>query len=134
MPRQGRLDMLNKEKAAFQPFEGKLSMYLSVWAGFTSFHIRRADQYFQAFEHGIWLGCLLDELTSVVIVCHNVSPLKLFQVFGELIEGFVPAGFGLILSAPAGMPTCRRVSLVLPSCSSNVTVTSNSNGKSALMP
>ena len=35
---------------------------------------------------------------------------------------------------PAGMPACRSVILVLPSCSSNVTVTSVSGGQSPSMP
>jgi hypothetical protein len=37
-------------------------------------------------------------------------------------------------STPEGMPTCRKVSLVLPPCSSKVTVTSISTGKSVLIP
>lgn len=37
-------------------------------------------------------------------------------------------------SGPAGSPACRSVSLVFPPRSSNVTVTKNSSGRSALMP
>jgi hypothetical protein len=52
------INALNKEKAAFQPIEGNLSIYLSILAGFTSFQIPRTDNYIQALKRGILLGQL----------------------------------------------------------------------------
>jgi len=88
VPTMHKINMLQKEKAAFHPLEGNVSLYIR--AG----HFPGADQSIQAFETGIrlgWLRRLSVRLwrCSLVLFGHNISPIKF--IGGSYSRG--PLGF-----------------------------------------
>jgi hypothetical protein len=94
----------------------------------------------QPLKRWIWLGYLLLLSLNVVIlsvIMVSFSFLNYFRTSASLSKDSFQPCLAPSWSTPDGMPTCRKVSLVLPSCSpcsSNVTVTSISRGKSELIP
>src|SRR5207247_4050419 len=60
--------------------------------------------------------------------------LDYFRVSASLLKDSFQLSEAMSLSLPDGKPVCFRVSLVFPCYSSNVTVTTNSSGRSELIP
>jgi len=61
---------LNEVKTSFQPLEGNLPMYLTIWTGFAPSYIPCADQLIEALERGIRCERLLCNL-GIGIIYHS---------------------------------------------------------------